>query len=144
MTPLPHHYDVALAGGPAGYATLSADGLPELSMAAPRDYDGPGDAWSPEHLLVAAVQACFLLTFRAVARAAQLPFVRLDATATGTVDRAGGVTRFTGIVIRPRLVVPPGTDRQRAVLALEKAETRCLVSASLNTSIRIEAEVSEG
>jgi uncharacterized OsmC-like protein len=30
-------------------------------------FDGPGDAWSPENLLLAAVQSCFLFTFQAVA-----------------------------------------------------------------------------
>lgn len=144
MKPLPHHYDVRLTGGPSGYATLSAGGLPELRTAPPEDYDGPGDAWSPEHLLLAAVQTCFLFTLRAIARASQVPFVRLDVTAAGTVDRTDGVVRFTEILLRPRLVVPPGVDRARAVLALEKSEKRCLVSASLATPIRIEAEISEG
>jgi organic hydroperoxide reductase OsmC/OhrA len=68
MTPLPHHYDVQLTGGPSGYAQLSTPGVPDLRAAAPSDYDGPGDAWSPEHLLPASVQTCFLLTFRAIAR----------------------------------------------------------------------------
>jgi len=62
MKPLPHHYDVRLAGGPDGYATSSADRVPELLCAAPADFDGPGDAWSPEYLLLGAVQTCFLFT----------------------------------------------------------------------------------
>lgn len=143
MTPLPHHYDVRLTGGPSGYAALSAEGLPDLQTAPPQDYDGPGDAWSPEHMLLAAVQTCFLFTLRAIARASHLPFVRLDVAATGTVDRQDGVTRFTEIVLRPRLVVAPG-DRERAALALEKSEKRCLVSASLATPIRVEPEISLG
>jgi len=68
VKPFPHRYDVRLDGGPAGYADVSADGLPSIRMEAPTTYDGPGDAWSPEHLLLASVEACFLLTFRAVAR----------------------------------------------------------------------------
>jgi hypothetical protein len=62
MKPLPHRYDVRLAGGPAGYATLSTNGVPDLRSAPPLDYDGPGDAWSSEHLLPAAVETCFLFT----------------------------------------------------------------------------------
>ncbi len=144
MQPLPHHYDVQLSGGPAGYARLSTPGVPDLRTAAPSDYDGPGDAWSPEHLLLAAVQTCFLLTLRAVARASNVQFVALEVDAAGTVDRQGGVTRFTEIVLRPRLTVPAGTDRERAVRALEKSEKACLVSASLSTPIRLEPEIREG
>ena len=55
MKPLPHHFDVHLSGGPSGYAELSTAAVPALRTAPPADYDGPGDAWSPEHLLLASV-----------------------------------------------------------------------------------------
>ena len=74
MKPLPHHYAVRLAGGPSGHALATADGLPDLRSAPPLDFDGPGDAWSPEHLLFAAVETCFLFTLRAVARASRVEF----------------------------------------------------------------------
>jgi organic hydroperoxide reductase OsmC/OhrA len=66
MKPLPHEYEVHLTGGLTGYAQVSATGIPELRTAPPADYDGPGDAWSPEHLL-ASIQTCFLFTLRASA-----------------------------------------------------------------------------
>ena len=52
VKPLPHHYTVRLTGGPSGYVIVTADGPPELRSAPPLDFDGPGDAWSPEHLLL--------------------------------------------------------------------------------------------
>lgn len=143
MKPFPHEYDVHLTGSPAGYATLSTPGIPDLGTAPPADFDGPGDAWSPEHLLLAAVQACFLFTLRAIARASKVDFVALDLDATGTVNRQEGVTRFTGIVLRPRLVIPAGADRARALGVLEKSEKHCLVSVSLSTPIRLEPEITE-
>jgi peroxiredoxin-like protein len=141
MKPLPHHYDVTLAGGPSGYAGVSAPGLPELRTAPPVDFGGPGDAWSPEHLLLAAVQTCFLFTLRAIAPVSKVEFTALELDATGTVDRRDGVTRFTEIVLRPRMTVPPGTDRERALKILEKAEKACLVTASLATPVRLEVEI---
>ena len=141
MKPLPHRYDVRLTGGPAGYATLSAPGIPELKAAPPLDYDGPGDAWSPEHLLLAAVEACFLFTLRAVARASKIEFAALELSSEGTVDRQEKVTRFTEIVLRPRLTISQGTDRDRALWVLQKSEQACLVSASLATPIRLEPEI---
>ena len=143
MKPLPHHYEVQLSGGPSGYAQLSATGLPGLRTAPPEDFGGPGDAWSPEHLLLASVQACFLFTLRAVARLSQLEFHSLELDASGVVDRQDGVTRFTQIVLRPRLTVAPGTDHQRAMHVLEKAKSACLVSASLSTDISMEPHISD-
>ena len=141
MKPLPHCYEAQLSGGPSGYATVSTKGIPDLRSAPPLDYDGPGDAWSPEHLLLAAVETCFLFTLRAVAKASRVEFLALDLSSEGTVDRQDGVTRFTEIVLRPRLTIGPGTDRDRALGVLQKSERSCLVSASLATPVRLEPEL---
>ncbi len=141
MKPLPHVYDVKLVGGPSGYATVSVGGLPDLRSAPPLDFDGPGDAWSPEHLLMAAVATCFLFTFRSIARASKIEFTSLELSGAGTLDRKEGITRFTEIVLRPRLTLPEGTDRSRAMRVLEKSEKSCLISASLSTPIRLEPEI---
>jgi uncharacterized OsmC-like protein len=57
------------------------------------------------------------------------------------VDRKEGATRFTEIVLRPRLTLPAGADRDRAMRVLEKSEKACLVSASLSTPVRLEPEI---
>ncbi|MBV8055941.1 MAG: OsmC family protein, partial [Deltaproteobacteria bacterium] len=92
MKPLPHVYSAKLSMGSNGYGVVSASGLPDLRVAPPQDFDGPGDAWSPEHLLLAAVESCFLFTLEAVARASKLDFTSLSLTAEGTVDRKDGAT----------------------------------------------------
>jgi peroxiredoxin-like protein len=141
MKPLPHMYELELVGAADGYAKVSTAGIPELRSAPPVDFDGPGDAWSPEHLLLAAVETCFLFTLRSVAQASKLPFVSLELSAEGTVDRKGGAMRFTEIVLRPRLRVSGSTEKDRALRILEKSEKACLVSASLSTPVRLEPEV---
>jgi peroxiredoxin-like protein len=141
MKPLPHRYAVRITGGPEGYARLTSEGVAELRTAPPVEFDGPGDAWSPEQLLLAAVEACFVLTFRAVAAASGIQFASLVVEGEGIVDRKNGRTRFTEIVLRPRLTLPAGVDWVRVQRALEKAEETCLVSRSLSTPIRLEPEI---
>jgi organic hydroperoxide reductase OsmC/OhrA len=141
MRPLPHEYDVALIGAPAGYATVSSTGLPDLTIAPPTAYDGPGDAWSPEHLLLAAVASCFLFTFRATAKASKTEFLAVDAETFGTVAKADGAIRFTDIVIRARVTAAAGADMEAARRVVDKAAARCLVSSSLKTPVRVEATV---
>jgi peroxiredoxin-like protein len=119
---------------------LSSDGVPDLATAPPLEFGGPGDAWSPEQLLLAAVEACFLLTFRAIAQASRIEFASLAVEAEGVVDRRDGGMRFTEIVLRPRVTLPAGADPVRVRRALEKAERGCLVSASLGTPVRLEPE----
>lgn len=141
MKPLPHIYEVKLSGGPQGYATVSAGGLPDMRTAPPIDFDGPGDAWSPEQLLMAAVVSCFLFTLRAVAGASKIEFTALEVSGQGKLERREGATRFTEVVLRPLMTLPAGDDSAAAERALEKAKKVCFVSASLTTSVRLEAEV---
>ena len=141
MMPLPHLYEVALSGGPTGYATLSAGGVPPLRSAPPKEYDGPGDAWSPEQLLLASVEACLMFTFRAVAQASKFDFLSLDLAGNGTVDRKDGITRFTEMVLTAKLTLPTGGDPERALRILDKGKNACLVTASLSIPFRLEAEI---
>ena len=131
-------------GGPAAHAALSTHGAPDLRAAPPLEFDGPGDAWSPEALLLASVEACFLFTLQTVARAAKMPFVSLDLQGEATLDRQDGALRLTEIVLRPHLVLPPAGDRARALWVLEKSKKSCLIGASLSTPIRMEPEITSG
>jgi organic hydroperoxide reductase OsmC/OhrA len=141
MKPLPHNYEVALTGAPSGYATATGFGLPDLTTAPPAEYDGPGDAWSPEHLLLAAVSACFVFTFRAVARASQVEFIDIDARTSGTVGRSEGTTRFTDIVVHAAVTPAAGVDAAAVQRAVDKTAARCLVTSSLLTPVRVEATI---
>ena len=141
MTPLPHDYEVDLVGGQQGYATISAAGLSDLTVAPPREYDGPGDAWSPEHLLLASVSSCFLFTFRAVAKASHADFVDVDAHTWGSVAKVDGVVRFADIVVRATVTAAPGADIDLLRRAIDKTASRCLVSSSLAVPVRVEAVI---
>jgi organic hydroperoxide reductase OsmC/OhrA len=137
MQPFPHHYAATVTGTASGDLELNAERLPTLRSASPVEFGGPGDRWSPETLLVAAVGDCLVLTFRAVARAAGLAWTSLGCDVTGTLDRIERTTRFSEFEIRARLCVPAGTDSDRARQVLEKAERSCLISNSLNARIHL-------
>jgi organic hydroperoxide reductase OsmC/OhrA len=141
MKPLPHVYSVAAAGGEQGSVELSAAGLPLLPSAAPVEFDGPGDRWSPESLLAGAIASCFVLTFRAVARASRLAWTRLECHVDGTLERVEGVTQFTRVVTRATLTVPAGTSTVLCERALAKSEEGCLVANSLRASRDLRIEI---
>ena len=141
MKPFPHHYTVGATAAPDGSVELAAAGLPALSSAPPSEFDGPGDQWSPESLLVAAVVDCFVLTFRAIARASKLAWSGLDCRAEGTLDRVDGVTRFVRIQIQADLVLAAGGNPETGRRLLEKAEKTCLVTNSLAVPVELTSEV---
>ena len=95
MQDLPHHYRVIAAGAVEGDVELTAERLPSLRSASPAEFGGPGDRWSPETLVVAAVADCFVFTFRAIAKFSKLAWISLTCDVTGTLDRVDRVPQFT-------------------------------------------------
>jgi organic hydroperoxide reductase OsmC/OhrA len=141
MQPLPHHYTVSASASSEGDVPLTSSGVPVLSTAPPPEFGGPGGHWSPETLCVGAVADCFVLTFRALARAAKLPWTTLRCEVEGTLDRVERVTQFTAFLVRAMLQVPAGTDESRARALLERAEQTCLISQSMKAHSSLEATV---
>lgn len=141
MQDLPHHYQVNARGADTGSITLSASNVPDISSAAPAEFGGPGDQWSPESLLIAAVADCFVLTFRAIARASKLDWIQLECSAEGALDRVERVTRFTEVHITATLTVPEGTDPEKAEKLMHKSEENCLITNSLNVHPQLTTHV---
>jgi organic hydroperoxide reductase OsmC/OhrA len=141
MQKYPHYYRVTAAGGATGDVTLESPNLPTLATAAPTEFGGPGDRWSPETLLAGAVADCFILTFRAVARASKLSWSALRCEVSGTLDRVGSTPRFTEFSLHVRLEVPAGVDEQDALRTLERAERSCLITQSLTGRSHLDATV---
>ena len=141
MHPYPHLYAVEASAQPEGDVPVTAAGLPALATAPPAEFDGPGDRWSPETLLVAAVADCYLLSFRGVARANKFAWSSLKCSVEGKLDRIDGKTRFTHIVVRATLRAPAGTDEAKAVQLMQRAEHVCLISNSLVAARSVETQV---
>lgn len=141
MHPFPHLYSVHATVRPDGDVPLASEGVRVIESAPPKEFDGPGNQWSPEQLLTAAVADCFLLSFRAIANASKFAWVNLEATTRGTLDRADGKMRFTRFDTHAKLHVHTGADVERAKKLLEKAEATCLVANSLTSERHLTMEV---
>lgn len=141
MHPYPHHYRASAHGAPTGIVEARSPSLPTLETTPPPEFGGPEGHWSPETLLCAAVADCFILTFRAVSRAARIDWSQLDCHVEGVLERVDGMSQFTRFVTRVELVVAPGVDETQARAALEKAEHGCLVANSLKGERTLEARI---
>jgi peroxiredoxin-like protein len=131
MQDYPHRYKAAAKGGAEGVIDTSSPGLENIAATAPPEFDGPGGRWSPETMLVGAVANCFILTFRAVARASKFDWNSLTCEVLGVLDRPERVTQFTEFYMDVSLRVPAGADAHKAHRLAEKSEQVCLVTNSL-------------
>jgi organic hydroperoxide reductase OsmC/OhrA len=141
MLQLPHRYSVTASATPHGDVPLKSEGLTTLHSAPPAQFGGPGNRWSPETLLVAALADCFVLTFRAIAQASNLPWVEVKCEVEATLDRIDRVMEFTGFVLRASLRIPLGTNEEKARRALERAEQTCIITNSLKARAQLETLV---
>jgi peroxiredoxin-like protein len=141
MHPFPHRYTVNASVRPDGDVPLSTAGVRIIESSPPKEFDGPGNQWSPEGLLTAAVADCFALNFRALAAASKYSWQRLEVRTEGTLDRVEGKMRFTRFDTHAKLHVAAGADLERAKKLLEKAESSCPVSNSLSGERHLSMEV---
>lgn len=141
MHPFPHHYRVTSSAAAEGEVTLTSAGLAALQTMPPVEFDGPGGLWSPETLLVGAMADCFVLTFRAVARASKISWQSLECAVEGVLEREQGNSRFTRFVVRAHLRLAAGGDVEAAEKALHKAEHGCLISNSLRGERMLETRI---
>ena len=141
MQDFPHHYVAVASAQVDDDVRLDSPGLTTLESAGPAEFGGPGNLWSPETLLVAAVADCFILSFRAIARASRMEWISLTCDAVGELDKVERVTQFTGFDLKVRLEVPEGTRESKAQKLLEMAEKSCLITNSLKAPSHLETEI---
>lgn len=141
MQALPHIYNVQVTATAESHLTASSSGLPNLTIDGPAEFDGPGDCWSPETLLMSAVANCFVLSFKAVAKASNFPWKTIHCEAIGKLDKVDRTMKFTQITTHVRLVINDLSTQEKALKLLEKAESICLVSNSLNSQLKLECEI---
>ena len=141
MQEYPHLYVATAEGSADGVIDTGSPGLESIAAMPPAEFDGPGDKWSPETMLVASVANCFILTFRAVARASRFDWDSLDVKVTGVLNRVERVTRFTEFQIKVTLRLPQGADWHKAHRIAEKSEAVCLVTNSLNGDKVLEIDI---
>ena len=134
MHPLPHLYSVWAIASTSADVMIESDRLPPLRSTLPSEFGGPGDQWSPETLLAAAVADCYALTFRGLAAKSRFEWTSLVCHVVGKLDRVENVLRFVEFQIQALLQVPEGANEDRARRLLEKAEETCLITRSLTAT----------
>ena len=141
MQDFPHHYKTRATAQAEGSVELTSPGLQALESAGPAEFGGPGDLWSPETLLAASIADCYILSFRAVARAAKFEWLSLSCDVDAVLEKVERVTQFTEFHQTVVLEVPAGTDEAKAMRLLEKAEHVCLITNSLTGTAHLDATV---
>lgn len=138
-------YDTELewSGGRAG-VSRSGDRAP-LDTAPPEEFPGgDGTVWSPEHLFLAAIQSCTMLSFLAHCAHNGIEVVGYRARTTGELTRREQDRRyaFTGVQMTVLATVAGGHAGAARELTA-KAERDCFVSASTTAAVEVDWRIIE-
>lgn len=138
-----HHYEVDLVWTSDRKGTISSPVLNSaIEVATPPEFPkGIPGIWSPEHLLVAAVNSCYMTTFLAIAENFKLEFESLDCKAVGLLEQPEGKYLITRVLLKPVLVIKEEHNAEKAMRVLEKTEKACLISNSIKATIKLDAVV---
>lgn len=140
---LPYFYETEVEWTGERKGELRSPNLPALEVAAPPEFKGHAGLWTPEHLYVGAVNLCFMTTFLAIAELSKLEVMSFTCQARGKLEKSEGRgLRITEITLNPNLVILHSRDLERAARLLEKAESNCLISNSINTVVKLAPEIS--
>jgi organic hydroperoxide reductase OsmC/OhrA len=121
---------------------LQGADLPPLVVDAPPEFKGHEGKWTPEHLFVASVNTCFMMTFLAIAEYSKLPLVSFRSVTTAKLEKVPSAGyQFTEIVIKPMVVIASQQDLGRTPRILEKAKENCFVTNAVKIAIKLEPEV---
>ncbi|MGP1678796.1 MAG: OsmC family protein [Burkholderiales bacterium] len=149
-----HHFSAkvswtgAAKGSTSSYERYSRDhlievpGKPPLPGSADTVFRGDSSRHNPEDLLVMSLSACHMLTYLAEAARAGVHVVAYSDEASGTMQLKDGKMRFTGVGLRPQVVIAAGGDPALAKRLHEKAHEHCFIANSVNFPVSCDARVS--
>ena len=151
-----HHYKVTVewtgnrGTGTSGYRdygreyTIRTEGKPDIAGSADPAFLGDPARWNPEDLLVASVSACHKLWYLHLCAVAGIRVLSYVDHAEGTMisDARGG--RFSGMVLKPHIVIAEGGNRDKALALHHDAHDKCFIASSVNFPIGCEPVIEFG
>lgn len=136
-----HTYDVSVSWLADRKGVMHSEVLNDtIEVATPPEFaKGMPGIWSPEHLLVAAINSCLMTTFLALAENSKLEFTSFTSKALGKLAQVDGKYMITEVTLMP-VVVTNDQNIERALRVLQKAEANCLISNSVKCQIIFKPE----
>lgn len=138
-----HFYEVSLEWDSERKGTMTSPVLNDsIEVATPPEFPkGMAGIWSPEHLLVAAVNSCLMTTFLAIAENSKLNYSAFSSKAVGKLEVVEGKYMISEITLMPTLIIANEDQKERAGRVLQKSEAACLISNSVKSTIIFEPTI---
>ncbi len=149
-----HTYEVSLewtgntGSGTIGYGAyershlIAAEGKAPIQGSSDPHFRGDAARWNPAELLIASLSACHQLWYLHLCAVNKVVVVAYRDRAGGTeAEHADGSGEFTRVVLRPQVVIAPGSDLETALRLHHEAARLCFIARSMNFPVEHEPTV---
>ena len=151
-----HRYSVSLAWtgndgtGTQSYGSyrrdheIAAAGKSPIAGSSDPAFRGDGTRYNPEELLVASLSSCHMLWYLHLCAVNGIVVMEYRDAADGLLqeeDDGGGA--FIGVVLRPRVTILKGGDRDRALALHEQAHRLCFIARSVRFPVDVVPQIEE-
>jgi len=108
-----------------------------MDVGSPPEFKGEPGVWSPEELLVGALNACLMLTFVSLAQSKGVQFAAYESAAEGLLENVDGKYRITEVGVRPSVVLKSQADLEAARTIMNEVEKNCFISNSITAEVKL-------
>lgn len=138
-----HTYNVHLSWKANKEGLLTAPQIDQkISVATPPPFNGGVDnIWSPEHLLISAVNSCFMTTFLAIAGNSSLAFTGFSCESKGTLEKKDGKYWISEIELEPAIIIVNASDKEKTERIIKKSEENCLITQSIKSAVSVKPQI---
>jgi len=135
------HYQTGIQWLQGRRGVVSASARPSIVVSSPPEFKGEPGLWTPEELLVSAINSCLLMTFLAYAQREELDLAAFDSGAEGLLEYSEGKYRITEVVLKPNLTMNSEEDVLLARDVLERAHRDCIISNSVRATVNMVPQI---
>jgi organic hydroperoxide reductase OsmC/OhrA len=106
-------------------------------------FRGDRTRWNPEELLVASLSACHKLWYLHLCSEAGVVVEAYVDEAVGIMEEStDGGGHFVEVILKPKVSVAPGSDKEKAHSLHEAAHSMCFIARSVNFPVVCEPIIS--
>ncbi len=121
---------------------IETAGKPSIAGSSDPSFRGDAARWNSEELLLASLSACHKLWYLGLCAEAGIVVIDYLDDASGTmVENADGSGQFQSVVLRPHIVLAPGSDCAQAEALHADAHAKCFIARSVNFPVLHEPSV---
>lgn len=149
-----HEYAVTIAWtgndgtGTQSYASYRRDhdihaaGKPPIPGSSDPAFRGDRARYNPEELLVASLSSCHMLWYLHLCAVNGIVVLDYHDEAAGTMqEEADGGGAFVRVVLKPRVTIAAGSNRDKALALHEKAHHLCFIARSVRFAVEVAPQI---